>query len=189
MSEWVVLVNQNDKEYGVMEKMEAHLKGALHRAFSVFLFNEKGEMLLQQRAKSKYHSGGLWTNACCSHPRPGENVIIAAKRRLEEEMGMKVDDLEEMFSFLYRSELDKGLIEHELDHVVFAMSDAVPNINPEEVEAYRYVMISDLFNEIEASPESFTEWFKIGLPRLVDQMHSSITLTSEFDRSLFTPNR
>lgn len=164
--EHVILVNEADEPVGTMEKMEAHEKGVLHRAFSVFLFNAEGELLLHQRALSKYHSGGLWTNTCCSHPRPGETVLDAAHRRLMEEMGMQ-SDLSEAFSFLYRAELDRGMIEHELDHVVLGEAVDAPEPNPEEVESYRYVGLEALRDEMAAHPERFTEWFKICLPEVL----------------------
>lgn len=164
--EQVILVNEADEQVGTMEKMEAHEQGSLHRAFSVFLFNAEGELLLHQRALSKYHSGGLWTNTCCSHPRPGETVLDAAHRRLMEEMGMSAD-LSEAFSFLYRAELDHGMIEHELDHVVLGEAVAAPVPNPEEVEAYRYVALDALRDEVAAHPERFTAWFKICLPEVL----------------------
>lgn len=164
--EHVILVNAADEPVGTMEKMEAHEKGVLHRAFSVFLFNVEGHLLLHQRALSKYHSGGLWTNTCCSHPRPGESVLDAAHRRLMEEMGMAAD-LSEAFSFLYRAELDHGMIEHELDHVVLGEAVAMPVPNPEEVEAYRFVELEALQDEVAAHPERFTEWFKICLPEVL----------------------
>lgn len=164
--EQVILVNEADEPVGTMEKMEAHEQGSLHRAFSVFLFNAEGELLLHQRALSKYHSGGLWTNTCCSHPRPGETVLDAAHRRLMEEMGMSAD-LSEAFSFLYRAELDHGMIEHELDHVVLGEAVAAPVPNPEEVEAYRYVALDALRDEVAAHPEQFTAWFKICLPEVL----------------------
>lgn len=164
--EHVILVNAADEPVGTMEKMEAHEKGVLHRAFSVFLFNAEGHLLLHQRALSKYHSGGLWTNTCCSHPRPGESVLDAAHRRLMEEMGMAAD-LSEAFSFLYRAELDHGMIEHELDHVVLGEAVVTPRPNPDEVEAYRYVALDALQDEVAANPERFTEWFKICLPEVL----------------------
>ena len=128
----VILVNKDDCEVGVMEKMEAHQKGLLHRAFSVFLFNKKGEILLQQRAKHKYHSGGLWTNTCCSHPRPGESLSKATQRRLREEMGIKCE-MRPAFSFIYKKKFANGLTEHELDHVFLGRFDGTPEINKEEV--------------------------------------------------------
>ena len=164
--EHVILVNEQDECLGTMEKMEAHEKALLHRAFSVFLFNEKGEMLLQQRAIQKYHSGGLWTNTCCSHPRPEEESLDAAKRRLVEEMGI-VADVKEMFHFIYRAELDQGLTEHELDHVFFGRFNGDFEINKEEVEATRYISKENLLKEVEEAPEQFTEWFKIALPEVM----------------------
>ena len=156
----VILVDINDSETGTMEKMEAHQKGLLHRAFSVFIFNSKGELLLQKRAKDKYHSGGLWTNACCSHPFPGENTLSAAKRRLMEEMGMNCD-LEHAFSFIYKVNLDKGMTEHELDHVFIGVSDECPKLNVHEVEDFKYVTLEQAEQLIKNNPESLTEWFKI----------------------------
>lgn len=158
--EWVVLVDAEDRELGKMEKMEAHEKGLLHRAFSVFVVNDAGQLLLQQRAWSKYHSGGLWTNTCCSHPRPGESVEAAAARRLMEEMGMRCD-LSPAFHFVYRSALDHGLVEHELDHVFIGRSSAVPVVNPEEVAGYRYAHWHEVEREMAEGPERFTVWFQI----------------------------
>lgn len=158
--EQVILVNEHDEELGLMEKMEAHEKALLHRAFSIFLFNSKDELLLQQRALHKYHSGGLWTNTCCSHPRQGESVIEAANRRLEEEMGMDCA-MKQMFHFIYKAELDQGLTEHELDHVVFGYTDKKPNINPEEVMDWKYVKMDQLDKDIKSCPEEYTAWFKI----------------------------
>lgn len=160
--EYVILVDENDKELGLMEKMEAHEKGVLHRAFSVFLFNDKGEMLLQQRAFSKYHSGGLWTNACCSHPRQGEKTIEAAHRRMKEELGIDCE-IEEQFSFIYNRKLDKGLTEHELDHVFMGKYEGEFNLNPEEVNTIQYIKVEQLLAEIKNHPENYTEWFKICL--------------------------
>lgn len=158
--EHVVLVNDKDEEIGVMEKLEAHEKGLLHRAFSVFLFNFKGEMLLQQRASSKYHSPDLWTNACCSHPRPSESINNAAVRRLDEEMGM-ICELKHVFHFIYKAELDQGLTEYELDHVFIGVTDLLPKINKKEVKAYQYFSTEVIQKEIARKPELFTEWFKI----------------------------
>lgn len=166
--EEVILVDDQDRPIGTMEKMEAHEKGLLHRAFSIFVFNSDDELLLHQRAFGKYHSGGLWTNTCCSHPRPGETVLEAGHRRLMEEMGMTCD-LEERFSFVYRSELDKGLIEHELDHVIFGISDELPVLNPEEVAAYRYASLEEISEEMRDDPDLFTEWFKICFAEVLTQ--------------------
>ena len=142
--EEVILVDKHDVEQGTMEKMEAHKNGGtLHRAFSVFVFNTKGELLLQRRALHKYHSGGLWTNTCCSHPRPGETVREAGHRRLEEEMGMQCK-LVELFSFEYKAELDGGMTEWELDHVLLGLSDKEPSINEEEVAEFKYMPLDDI---------------------------------------------
>lgn len=169
--EEVILVDDQDRPIGTMEKMEAHAKGQLHRAFSIFVFNSDGELLLHQRAFDKYHSGGLWTNTCCSHPRPGESVLEAGHRRLMEEMGMACD-LQERFSFVYRSELDQGLIEHELDHVMFGVSDDLPVLNPEEVAAYRYASLEEISEEMADDPDLFTEWFKICFAEVLKHRNS-----------------
>lgn len=157
--ERVILVDEQDREVGTMEKMEAHLNPKLHRAISVFIVNTKGEWLLQQRALGKYHSNGLWTNTCCSHPRPGETSYEAAVRRLSEEMGMKAE-LKELFHFTYREELDNNLTEYELDHVFVGVSDDKPNINPDEVLTWKYVSYPELKKMVERNPENFTVWFK-----------------------------
>ncbi len=158
--EYVVLVDEQDNEIGLMEKMEAHEKGLLHRAFSVFLFNSKKEFLLQRRALSKYHSGGLWTNTCCSHPRNGETTLNAAKRRLQEEMGF-VCEIEEQFSFIYKKELDNNLTEHELDHVFFGQYEGKIDFNQDEVMDYKYVKLDDLLLDMQNNPDDYTVWFKI----------------------------
>ena len=158
--EKVILVDKTDHQIGEMEKQEAHIKGLLHRAFSIFIFNSKGEVLLQQRAFHKYHSGGLWTNTCCSHPRNGETTIQAANRRLMEEMGMSCV-LTEEFSFIYKAKLDNDLYEHELDHVLFGTTDLLPQINKEEVADYKYSSFQDIQQEMKAYPDRYTAWFKI----------------------------
>lgn len=162
----MILVDQQDHQIGTMEKMEAHLKGALHRAFSVFIFNSKGELLLQQRALDKYHSAGKWTNTCCSHPRPGELTEDAAHRRLMEEMGMKCK-LQYGFSFLYEASFSNDLIEHEYDHVFFGRSDELPEINPSEVAAFKYITLDNLSAELKRSPDQYTEWLKICFDRVM----------------------
>lgn len=162
--EYVVLVDENNRELGTMEKIEAHEKGMLHRAFSVFIYNNKGEWLLQQRAKSKYHSGGLWTNSCCSHPRLGESILDAAQRRLQEEMGINVP-LFEAFCFIYRAELDKNLIEYELDFVLFGKSDNNPVLNYTEAENFQWLCPEVIKKQIMQNPEKYTEWFKIVFDR------------------------
>lgn len=160
IEEFVVLVDEQDNEIGLMEKMEAHEKGLLHRAFSVFVFNSKKEFLLQRRALSKYHSGGLWTNTCCSHPRSGETALEAAKRRLQEEMGF-VCEIEEQFSFIYKKELDNNLTEHELDHVFFGQYEGKIDFNTDEVMDYKYVKLDDLLLDMQNNPDDYTVWFKI----------------------------
>jgi isopentenyl-diphosphate delta-isomerase len=163
--EFVVLVDEYDNDIGVMEKLEAHHKGLLHRAFSIFIFNDKKELLLQQRAVSKYHSGGLWTNTCCSHPRPNETIKDAANRRLFEEMGMTCD-LVVKNSFIYKSPFENGLTEHELDYVLIGYSNQNPNINEQEVEHYKWMTISDIKTDIHHNPSHYTSWFKIALEKV-----------------------
>lgn len=162
--EEVILVNANDEAIGTMEKMEAHEKGCLHRAFSVFIFNTKGQMLLQKRALDKYHSAGLWTNTCCSHPRPGENTIDAAKRRLKEEMGIETD-LKAHTIFTYKTEFDNQLTEHEVDHVFTGIYNKDPEINPTEVDTFCWKTTDEIKSEIQHSPHLFTSWFKIALEK------------------------
>lgn len=160
MEEQVVLVNRNDDVLGLMEKQQAHINGLLHRAFSVFLFNEKGEMLLQKRASEKYHSPGQWTNAVCSHPRNGETYLEAANRRLKEELGIATE-LSEKFHFIYKADVGGNLWEHELDHVFTGNYDGKFNLNKDEVSEVRYISMEDLDKEMTDHPEHFTEWFKI----------------------------
>ena len=158
--EYVVLVDHNDTQIGIMEKMAAHIVPRLHRAFSIFIFNSKGELLLQQRALSKYHSPGLWTNTCCSHPRNGESVDKAAERRLLEEMGLQCP-MHEVFTFIYKAPVGLGLVEHEYDHVFFGQCDDAPVINTEEVASWKYMSLDDIAADMKAHPECYTEWFKI----------------------------
>ena len=160
MKEQVILVDEQDNPIGLMEKIEAHEKALLHRAFSVFVFNSKGELMLQQRAAEKYHSPLLWTNTCCSHQRDGETSLEAGKRRLQKEMGF-VCELEEVFWFIYKAPFDNGLTEHELDHVMVGKFEGEPEINKEEVEAYKWMPLEDVKNDIEKQPEIYTEWFNI----------------------------
>lgn len=168
-AEYVVLVDKHNNEVGIMEKQEAHTRALLHRAFSVFVFNNQNELLLQQRAFSKYHSGGLWTNTCCSHPRPGEDTIDAAHRRLEEEMGFDCE-LTEKFSFLYQTPFDNGLSEHELDFVFTGVFDGIPHINTSEVAAYRWISLPALEQEVAEYPDHFTIWFKIILKEYLEHL-------------------
>ena len=156
----VILVDEKDNQVGLMPKLEAHQKGLLHRAFSVFIFNSDYKLLLQKRASSKYHSGGLWTNTCCSHPRDGEDIIDAANRRLNEEMGIKTS-LRKVFDFIYTAELDNNLIENEFDHVFYGVYDIDPIINKDEAEDFKWVDIETLKNDIENNKDQYTVWFKI----------------------------
>lgn len=158
MMEEVILVNDKDEQIGTMEKLEAHEKGVLHRAFSVFLFDVDGRMLMQRRADSKYHSAGLWSNTCCSHPQPGESLESAVDRRLWEELGVKATT-REVFSFIYEADLENNLIEHELDHVFIGKITSVPQINPEEVSQISFMTEEELSESIEADPSLFTVWF------------------------------
>ncbi len=160
MEENVILVDEQDNQLGLMPKMEAHEKAVLHRAFSVFIFNIKGELMLQQRAAHKYHSPLLWTNTCCSHQRDGETNIEAGKRRLEEEMGFKTD-LKEVFSFVYKAPFDNGLTEHEFDHVMVGTFSGEPQINKNEVASYKWMSLEAVKHDIELQPDLYTAWFKI----------------------------
>ncbi|HLZ89421.1 MAG TPA: isopentenyl-diphosphate Delta-isomerase [Puia sp.] len=172
--EEVILVNQEDTPLGTMEKMEAHRKALLHRAFSVFIFNSRGEMLLQRRAPGKYHSPGLWTNACCSHPRPGEETRAAACRRLREELGFTTE-LEKLFDFTYRSEFDNGLTEFEFDHVFvghYDKEDIRPNAA--EVSDYGYRSLEEIKEGLVAHPEFFTSWFHLAFPLVMTKMAGAI---------------
>lgn len=163
--EYVILVDENDNEIGVMEKMKAHREGLLHRAFSVFIYNDKKELLLQQRAITKYHSGGLWTNTCCSHPRPSETIKDAAHRRLFEEMGLSCE-LTIKTNFIYKSPFENGLTEHELDYVLIGNTNQNPHINKEEVENFKWMSLSDIKKELQSNPGNYTTWFKIAMEKL-----------------------
>ena len=172
--EEVILVNEADTPVGTMEKMEAHRKALLHRAFSVFIFNSKGEMLLQRRALCKYHSPGLWTNACCSHPRPGEDTLAAASRRLREELGFTTG-LEKLFDFTYRSEYDNGLTEFEFDHVfVGHYEDGDIHPNAAEVSDYVYRPLEEIRAGLASRPDIFTSWFQLAFPLVTEKIGSAI---------------
>ena len=165
ITDQLILVDEQDNPIGTCEKMEAHRKGLLHRAFSVFIFDAQGRMLLQQRALSKYHSGGLWTNACCSHPFPGEDNLTAATRRLQEELGFTTS-LRKAFDFYYRAAFDNGLTEHEFDHVFVGQYEGALEVNPQEVMDYCFLSLEETENQLETRPDRYTEWFKIAFPRL-----------------------
>ncbi|MDX8552794.1 isopentenyl-diphosphate Delta-isomerase [Tenacibaculum sp. 1B UA] len=173
MKEQVILVDQQDNPIGLMEKIEAHEKALLHRAFSVFVFNDKNELMLQQRAAEKYHSPLLWTNTCCSHQRDGESNIEAGKRRLQEEMGFSCE-LEEVFSFIYKAPFDNGLTEHEYDHVMIGRFNDEPIVNPEEVASYKWMPLVEVKNDIENHPERYTAWFKIIFKESYDKISKYI---------------
>jgi isopentenyl-diphosphate delta-isomerase len=164
----VILVDTNDTPVGQMEKLKAHLKGELHRALSVLVFNNDGEILLQQRAFSKYHTPGLWSNTCCSHPRPGEDSLEAATRRLQEEMGFTTP-LIKSFDFIYKAHFDNGLIEHEFDHVFFGTFDGEPDINPEEANDFKWVKLNILMEDMRSSPENYTVWFRIIMEKMAER--------------------
>lgn len=170
----VVLVDTQDRALREIDKMEAHVNGWLHRAFSVFIFNSEGEMLLQQRARHKYHGGGLWTNACCSHPRWGEDVKLSAENRLRYEMGI-TGKLDFAFSFIYKAEVENGLTEHELDHVFLGRSDASPLPNPEEVNDFKWQDFDGILRDVATNPSGFTHWFRKALPRISEILDSTLT--------------
>jgi isopentenyl-diphosphate delta-isomerase len=165
----IILVDENDEQIGTMEKMEVHQKALLHRAFSIFVFNDKGEILLQKRANKKYHSGGLWTNACCSHPKPGEETLVAAKKRLHEEMGFVID-LKKAFHFIYKVPFDNGLTEYEFDHVFIGTYDGDIIPNAEEVSDYCYKSVEEVKGSIQSHPQKYTEWFKIAFPKMEEYL-------------------
>ncbi len=169
MAENVVLVDEHDNELGLMEKMEAHRQGMLHRAFSVFVLNSNGELLMQQRAFHKYHSGGLWTNTCCSHPRYQESTDEAAHRRMQEEMGFDCH-LEKLFDFVYRAEFDNNMVEHEFDHLYVGYSDTNPSINPDEVASWKWMSLEEIEYDLVENPDDYTEWFKIIFTRFADHI-------------------
>jgi len=175
--EKVILVDENDEQIGLMPKLEAHEKAVLHRAFSVFIFNSKNELMLQQRALTKYHSPGLWTNTCCSHQRDGETNIQAGKRRLQEEMGF-VTDLKDTISFIYKAPFDNGLTEHEFDHILVGYYNNKPIINPDEVSTWKWMSLEMVKTDIKNNPHFYTEWFKI----IFDKFYEHINVDNESNR-------
>ena len=168
----VILVDEQDKPTGTMEKMEVHEKALLHRAFSVFIFNDKKEMLLQKRAAKKYHSAGLWTNACCSHPQPGEDTTTAATKRLQEEMGFTTP-LQKAFEFIYKAPFENGLTEHEFDHVFIGSYNGEIFPDAEEVSDYCFMSMEEIASTIQSHPGKYTEWFKIAFPKLTEYIGKS----------------
>jgi isopentenyl-diphosphate Delta-isomerase len=171
----VILVNDQDTPVGTMEKLEAHRKGLLHRAFSVFIFNNKGEMLLQQRAGNKYHSGGLWTNACCSHPVPGKDITDCARKRLQEEMGFFAD-LQKIFEFTYQHKFENGLTEHEYDHVFVGMYNGIIMPDGEEVQDYCFKSLEEIQASLVSHPQKYTPWFGIAFPRVEQWAKTNISI-------------
>ena len=170
MEEQVVLVDDKDNPIGLMPKMEAHERAVLHRAFSVFILNGKGELMLQQRANHKYHSPGLWTNTCCSHQRDGESNIDAGQRRLHEEMGFTTE-LTELTSFIYKASFDNGLTEHEFDHIMLGRYEDNPVINPDEVAAWKWMPLAEVKKDVEANPKNYTVWFVIIFAKFYDHLN------------------
>ena len=168
--EHIILVDENDNEVGTEEKLAAHQRGALHRCFSIFVFNAKNELLLQQRAFNKYHSGGLWSNTCCSHQRPNEETLSAAHRRLQEEMGFDCGFLKEKFCFLYKAALDHGITEHEFDHALFGRYEGPVAVNPEEGADYKWISLPVLENELKSNPEKYTEWLKVCFSKMKEEL-------------------
>jgi len=160
MADDIILVDESDNQIGTGEKMEVHRQGLLHRAFSILIYNQKGETLLQRRAASKYHCPGLWTNTCCSHPRPGEGLIAAAERRLEEEMGFTVTIKETGLEFIYKIKVGE-LTEHEYDHVLEGRFDGEPTLNPEEADAWKWTSLENLREDVKNNPQNYTPWFQL----------------------------
>jgi isopentenyl-diphosphate delta-isomerase len=169
----VILVNEKDEWIGTMDKIDAHRFGALHRAFSIFIVNDKGELLLQQRASNKYHSAGLWSNACCSHPAPGESTLAAAHRRLQEEMGFTCE-LKKLFSFRYKSDVGNQLIENEYDHIYLGNHNGDININTDEAKDYAFIPTKQVRQMLIESPEIFTSWFKLVMPKFLEHMTQQV---------------
>lgn len=161
----VILVDHNDREIGIMDKLPAHLEGVLHRAFSVFVFNDNMELLMQCRANSKYHSGGLWSNTCCSHPMPGESLFTAAHRRMKEELGLTVE-LKKAGAFVYKARINDRITEYELDHVLFGISNDLPRINPSEVKEWAYWPTAVIERKLKEQPFLFTAWFRLIFPAI-----------------------
>lgn len=171
-SDYVILVDEQDNQLGTMEKLQAHVEAKLHRAISVFIFNSNKELLLQKRAANKYHSASLWTNTCCSHPKPNENTANAAKRRLKEEMGIDCN-LQAAFNFTYLAKLENDITEHEFDHVFFGFTDDIPTLNLEEASNYKYLSLDEIKNQLEKNPEQFTVWFTLIFERVKTELSTT----------------
>lgn len=172
MNDFLILVDENDRQWGKLEKLLVHELGLLHRAFSVFIFNTNGELLLQQRADSKYHSAGLWTNTCCSHPKFGEELSEAVDRRMTEEMNLECET-EFAFSFVYKASFKNGLTEHEFDHVYFGISDDEPKPETSEVKNWKYISLTNLELDVKTNPAKYTEWIKICLPKVTEHYNKN----------------
>lgn len=172
MKDKVILVDENDKEVGIGEKLKTHQEGNLHRAFSIFIFDSKGALLLQKRTKTKHHSGGLWANTCCSHPRPGETTRKAAHRRLNEEMGFDCD-LKEIFSFTYQVKFENNLFEHEYDHVFIGKYNGEPIPNPEEVCDWKWIEVEELRRNIQENPDAYAYWLRISIDRVISHLNNN----------------
>ncbi len=170
----VILIDEQDSPIGRMEKMEVHQKGLLHRAVTVYLFNHAGKLMLQQRALTKYHCGGLWSNTCCGHPYPGEEVQHAAERRLQEEMGLKVA-LNKITEIHYKVPVTDGLIEHELGHIFIGFTDELPQLNPEEAASFCYMSLTEVATAMHVAPEKFTPWFALTYPSIIEQLEQAIS--------------
>ena len=188
MTEKVILVDTKDTVIGEMEKLEAHQKAHLHRAVSVFIFNSKGQLLIQKRALNKYHSPGLWTNTACTHPFPEESAKNAARRRLKEEMGLIVDDIIKIFDFIYKEKLDNDLTEHEFDHVFIGISDDLPVLKPSEVYDYKYIGLEVIMEQIKNRPNDFIVWFKKIIEKIQMEFHDKIIQAIEqFKNKTYDP--
>lgn len=174
MKELVILVDESDREVGVREKLDAHRRGELHRAFSIFVFSPDGKILLQKRARTKYHSDGLWSNSCCSHPRPGASIEEEAQRKLHQEMGFRCE-LKEIFDFIYKAEMNNDLTEYEFDHVFIGEFDGTPVPNPEEAEDWRWMDVRDLQKDLAENPERYSYWLKICIDRVLEHLKDSQT--------------
>lgn len=181
MQDLVVLVDTKDKEIGVMDKMEAHQKGLLHRAFSVLIFNSENQFLIQRRAGTKYHSAGLWSNTCCSHPNIDETILSASHRRLKEEMGLECETLTCLYHFIYKVDFDNGLFEHELDHVIIGRSDYHPVLNPNEASEWKYISYDELKKDILENPHQYTFWFKVLFEKTFRLASKQKTLSKNID--------
>lgn len=166
MEEQIILIDQDDNQIGTGEKLKVHQEGKLHRCFTIFIFNSKNELLIQQREKHKYHCGGLWTNTCCGHPRPGETTASAAHRRLQEEMGFDCP-LKEIFTFTYKAKFNNGITEHEFDHVFLGKFNGQPYPNSKEAGDFKWISVAELKKDIKQNPKKYTVWFKMSLDKVI----------------------